>query len=649
MKPTRPMVIIFVILLFALTAAGAASSGSAQSGRVSPADLSNPAAPQAPEAAPVGTAFIYQGQLKNSGGPVNGPCDLAFRLYDELSVGGLVGNPITATVPITGGMFSLALDFGNVFNGQGRWLDLQVRCPSGGGGFTPLAPRQALTPVPYALALPGLYTRQNITSTNLIGGYSGNFMLSSVVGAVIAGGGAAGFRNEVGGNYGVVSGGRNNHAIDYATVGGGDENFASGYYTTVGGGTKNQAGGLAPYFGYVGDAATIGGGNHNQALGNYATVSGGSDNQASREYATVGGGRLNKAEGIYTTVGGGYGNDASSDYATVSGGFSNDAMNVGASIGGGADNLASGVYATVPGGTLNTATMTYTLAAGYRAQANHKGAFVWADSSEADFTSTANDQFLVRASGGVGLGTNAPSAQLEVSSNGGDAQPQAQINQSNPADYGRLRFTINGDYNSRWDMVANVATFTFHSGYFKEDVLKLTPRGRVDYLMMGNGAHLTTGGVWTNSSDRNAKTGIQVVDSRQVLDKVLSLPLSTWSYKVESPAVRHLGPMAQDFYAAFALGGDDKSISTIDPAGVSLAAIQGLYQIIQEKDQRITRIEQEKDRQIVELKQQVAELKAASKTSAAAGSNFNPFNLISLVALGGVIWLALKRRKEGRS
>jgi hypothetical protein len=78
------------------------------------------------------------------------------------------------------------------------------------------------------------------------------------------------------------------------------------------------------------------------------------------------------------------------------------------------------------------------------------------------------------------------------------------------------------------------------------------------------------------TSDRNAKENFAPVSARAVLDKVVSLPLTEWSYKSEAGA-RHIGPMAQDFHAAFGLdGADDKHIAVVDEGGVALAAIQGL-------------------------------------------------------------------------
>ncbi len=97
------------------------------------------------------TSFTYQGQLESSGGPVNDDCDMAFRLYDQESGGSQVGSTITTTVPVSDGLFTVNLDFGDVFTGGGRWLALVVRCPAGVGDYDTLSPRQPLSPVPYAM------------------------------------------------------------------------------------------------------------------------------------------------------------------------------------------------------------------------------------------------------------------------------------------------------------------------------------------------------------------------------------------------------------------------------------------------------------------------------------------------------------------
>ena len=96
-----------------------------------------------------------------------------------------------------------------------------------------------------------------------------------------------------------------------------------------------------------------------------------------------------------------------------------------------------------------------------------------------------------------------------------------------------------------------------------------------------------TGSGWDIVSDRNAKENFQPLDCRALLDKLAAIPVTTWNLKSQPPAVRHIGPMAQDFKAAFGVGEDDKHISTSDADGVAFAAIQGLYQALQDREKEI--------------------------------------------------------------
>jgi Flp pilus assembly pilin Flp len=89
-------------------------------------------------------------------------------------------------------------------------------------------------------------------------------------------------------------------------------------------------------------------------------------------------------------------------------------------------------------------------------------------------------------------------------------------------------------------------------------------------------------------SDRNKKAQFAKVNIREVLGRVEALPIATWNYPGQGPAVRHLGPMAQDFRAAFGVGEDDTHINPVDANGVTLAAIQGLYQLVQEQERQLT-------------------------------------------------------------
>jgi hypothetical protein len=241
----------------------------------------------------------------------------------------------------------------------------------------------------------------------------------------------------------------------------------------------------------------VGGGGNNQA-GNgttsltdstYATVAGGLSNTASGPYASVAGGRSNTASGAYATVPGGVANTASGGYATVPGGYV---------------NTASGAYATVSGGYANTASGVLSFAAGRQAKATQSGSFVWGDNTAAYISSTAPNQVIARASGGVRFYSNAP-ATTGVS----------------------------------------------------------LPAG---------------GGAWSNLSDRSMKDNFAAVDSRGILERVASMPIQRWNYKSQDASVKHIGPTAQDFAAAFGVGENDTTISTVDADGVALAAIQGLYQ-----------------------------------------------------------------------
>lgn len=102
---------------------------------------------------PVGTAFTYQGQLKDASGPVTNSCDFQFDLWDALSGGSQVGSTLSLTsVAVSQGLFMVQLDFGvNAFSGSARWLGIAVRCPTGSGVYNTLSPRQPLTPTPYSL------------------------------------------------------------------------------------------------------------------------------------------------------------------------------------------------------------------------------------------------------------------------------------------------------------------------------------------------------------------------------------------------------------------------------------------------------------------------------------------------------------------
>jgi hypothetical protein len=92
-------------------------------------------------------------------------------------------------------------------------------------------------------------------------------------------------------------------------------------------------------------------------------------------------------------------------------------------------------------------------------------------------------------------------------------------------------------------------------------------------------------------SDRSAKADIAPIDSSNVLEHISNLPITSWAFK-NDPSHRHVGPMAQDFHAAFGLNGDDDThINLADTAGVSLVAIQELNKRLKQKDAQIAALQ----------------------------------------------------------
>src|SRR5690349_10369808 len=98
------------------------------------------------------TSFTYQGRLSDQSGPANGTYDIRFGLYTN-AVGAITATGVltNSAIAISNGLFTTTIDFGNVFDGTPYWLELAVRSNTLPGDFTVLAPRQALTAVPYAL------------------------------------------------------------------------------------------------------------------------------------------------------------------------------------------------------------------------------------------------------------------------------------------------------------------------------------------------------------------------------------------------------------------------------------------------------------------------------------------------------------------
>jgi hypothetical protein len=520
----------------------------------------------------------------------------------------------------------------------------------------------------------GGFGNTNGEIASFIGGGQNNFIQPLADHAFIGGGQNNNIAGAVGSVYSVIVGGINNTIrtnAGYGFIGGGQQNTiqTNVLYGFIGGGAQNTIQSNAIY-GFIGGGqgnailtnspnTAIVGGYFNFAAGPYSFIGGGQYNsvQTNSYFGTVSGGAYNTIafNSSSTTIGGGYynlinsnstdcaigggsyNNITTSPYSVISGGQFNTISNSAndATVGGGYHNVAAASYAAVPGGNQNQATGYCSFAAGQFAQANHAGSFVWADTSlPSPFTSTAGNQFSVRAIGGVRFVTGSSAMTLDgpfstggyvsaagpifaggpistfagdIALNGGADYHHLELSGGNSTGYlyGSYPYFLDGvhlGYNFYADAAgsphvinAGGGTSRITAGY-GQVVLAVGKPGfgpnLVQLLATTNG--VTVYGTFNNSSDRNEKQDIAPVSASDILEQVTQLPVSEWSYK-EDPKTRHVGPMAQDFYSAFNIGTDDKHIAPMDEGGVALAAIQALNQKLEQK------VEQ-KETEITELK-----------------------------------------------
>jgi len=124
-----------------------------------------------------------------------------------------------------------------------------------------------------------------------------------------------------------------------------------------------------------------------------------------------------------------------------------------------------------------------------------------------------------------------------------------------------------------------------------------------------SGVTLSGGGSsWSSVSDRNVKENFREVDGRDILERLISIPIQTWNYIAQDPAVRHMGPMAQDFYAAFHLGEDNLRINTINADGVAFASIQGLHKKLEAEIRHLESALEKKEQRILELEKRLSRI-----------------------------------------
>jgi hypothetical protein len=376
------------------------------------------------------------------------------------------------------------------------------------------------------------------------------------------------------GTYAFIGAGRENQASgNYSTVGGGAYNVVKGRYAFIGGGIGNSADGE------TGTYAFIGGGVTNSIDGEGNVIGGGTFNAITATYAFIGGGISNVVTGIGTgsTIGAGTQNRITSYYSGIGAGQRNVVTEPYAFIGGGQDNSAGGAASVIVGGSVNAVTGAGgAIVGGIGNVVSGTNGFVgggWNNTAEGDWATIPGGSF------------NAAAGDYSFA-----AGTFAKANKQGCFVWGdSTNADVTCDVADRWVARASGGVYFY------------TNAGLTSGVKVAAG-----GGSWSSVSDRNLKANFAPVDGRDVLRRLANIPIDTWNYKSQDAAIRHIGPVAQDFYAAFGVGEDNVTISTIDADGVSLAGLQGAYQMLQEKDAQIMAQQAEID----DLKTRVAALEA---------------------------------------
>ena len=589
-----------------------------------------------------GTAFVYQGQLSNGGTATSGNYDFRAILYDAEVGGSQVGPIITnVSIRVTGGLFTAPFDFGaGIFNGSPRWLELGVQ-PTAGTNFATLSPRQALAPVPYALyamtpagpkgdkgdtGLQGLQGPKGDQGVQGIQGLPGsadawsrtgnagtdpalNFLGTTDAAALVFRAGNQSVLRLEGQEAGLrIIGGRANGISSAST----NSAVLSGRENTIAGGAHESVivGGLQNDIQSDQRSAFIGGGARNEIRvnGQHAVIVGGRDNSIGTNTVisiVVGGAENRIANNVDggLMVGGfrndilGSPNPSRREIAPVLVGGSDNEIGRESSwaiiLGGDNNRIGTNCPSTViVGGTNNLVADNagYSFAGGRRSRVNHMGAFVWADSQNASFASRDVDTFNIRARGGVQL--NGDTSQFFGSTT------RQMLNLWGDA-YG-----IGVQSATHYSRTDSSGSFSWFRGGSHVDTANSPGAGGVEMMRLNAGG-LRVNGTFVSASDRNIKENFQPVNPRRVLEKVVTMPIGEWNY-IQDPTSRHLGPMAQDFYAAFGVGPDDKHIATVDADGVALVAIQGLNQKVEEQAKAL----RERDTRISKLESELAEVRS---------------------------------------
>lgn len=573
------------------------------------------------------SSFNYQGRLSDAGQGANGTYQFTFRLYDGAASGSQVGSTlIDVPVTVTNGIFSVDLDFGAAaFAGGDRFLDVSVR-KAAGDPLVALTPRQKVGSAPYATrasvansadsfsgSLAGDVTgSQAGTVVNSVGGQSAANIAGGVqaannatsantantlvkrdaAGKVVVGGVTFGDGTTLTtANVPVaVSGNSAVNAINDAGTSAkiNDDRLAGSFLKFVPGAEQlsvGDANGTAPMINLRGGSTCCSGpGGHTPAW--FKVFQNGS-------FVATG----NLGIGAPPVTGKGYRTSWDSYKGAFRSGYADnewDDANVGFfSWAGGSNSTAVGLYALAFGDT-NQAESTSSIVFGSGNQV--KGA--------AGFSAGAGNR--VCDTYGVAFGNKAQSGGPLINGKcdpdsfniNGLAAVAIGYNVTADKDHSTAmgKFASNNGFAGTFvwsDGSATASADTFRNTANNEFAARATGGFRFRTNLTGTtGCNLPAGsGVFNCTSSRLTKENFN--PATDVLGKLRKIPVTSWNYISEGQQVRHLGPMAEDFFAQFNLGTGNTSIGVQDLAGVSIAAVKELDAQLQEKDAEIQRLQNE--------------------------------------------------------
>ena len=472
-----------------------------------------------------------------------------------------------------------AFRVGAIVNPTNAWDEINIGDYSYASGLNTKASGYGATALGNSTEAAGSFSIAMGSSTNATGGTS--TAMGSQTNALGTSSTAMGHSSDAVGSYSIAMGfdavaghaatGSGNYAIaighnttaygDYSTVMGSNTSALASYTTAIGYNTTaglsfEQGGDYATAFGH----STTATGNSSTSMGKTTTASGDYSfaiglSASSEGQSAISMGQGTEASGNYSVAMGN--NTIASGGSSTSIGTNTIASDV-SSTAMGSSTTASGVVSTAMGSN-TTASGDYSTAAGY-------------------FTTASGDR-------STALGSN-------VTTNGHHGS-----------------FVI-GDYSTSSIMSQqkdNEMKMRFANGYFLYSSSSLS----TGVYMLGG----TSG--WNNISDRNKKENFSEIDGETLLNKIKALPVTKWNYKNTDPRIKYVGPMAQDFFNTFHLGGTDSlGINSIAIDGINLAGVKALEERTRVQEKRITELENqnlELRLQNTQFKNQITEARIMSE------------------------------------